>query len=652
MSLVSHQNNFTAGEISPRLHGRGDLDAFKNGVARLSNMIVWRHGGVTRRMGSVYLRDAVGDAGRLALYRDADGASIVMEIVDSAIRFLDRDGTLIDQLAAPWTGAAIPRLRMAQSGVDLWLVETGTAPRRLRRLGNGSFSLTAPSLVSNPFIAGDWPRAVGFYEQRLVFASTSAGPQSLWFSRLAAPTDFTQGPLADDAIAFTIAADDGGTIRWLAPQRKLFVGATNGVWVVDAFDPSLGLAPDNISARRHTRTGAADSPPRAVADGVLFLQRGGTKLRALSYRAESGGFGARELSLMGEHLLRVGLDAMDHQEEPDEILWSRSAEGGLLGFTFDSDQGVSAWHDHAPGGGAIVESLCCPDGAALDDALWMIVRREVGGVTRRWIEALAPQYRPAHPRDYNGMIYLDAAHLWAGEAHGGWAAGAPMAAGATLTRRDGGRPLTGGDVGAVWRLSADGVEGFAEAEITAVPDADTAEILWLTDDPAPFLAADRLTAVEARASLDGLGRFEGAQVAVLADSATHPDRVVVGGAITLQGRATHALVGFSYDSVIETLDVAARQAPAARTRVKRVHRVDLDLVDSLGGRIGPPGAPGDLAPLRAVEDAMDAAPGLFSGVQTLAISAPHDRIGRLRIAQSLPLPLTLRGLTARMEMTD
>ncbi|MEM6456358.1 MAG: hypothetical protein AAF772_14785, partial [Acidobacteriota bacterium] len=75
----------------------------------------------------------------------------------------------------------------------------------------------------------------------------------------AAETDFTEGPLADEAIVYTIASDDGGAIRWLNAQRRLFAGASNGVWVVDAFDPSLGLAPDNISARRHTRTAAADA---------------------------------------------------------------------------------------------------------------------------------------------------------------------------------------------------------------------------------------------------------------------------------------------------------------------------------------------------------------------------------------------------------
>ena len=267
MALSAFQNNFTAGEISPRLYGRGDLTAYKNGLAALQNMVVWRHGGITRRMGSVYLRDAAatGDRGRLTVYRDADADSVPLEFVDGAINAFDTQGGVLETISAPYSGDAIQRLKFAQSGAALWIVESGYAPRRLTRLSGGGFNLTAPSLLNDPFTAGDWPQAVGFYEQRLVFAATQAQPQTLWFSKLANETDFTQGALADDAITFTIAADDGGTIRWLSPQRKMFVGASNGVWVVDAFDPSLGLAPDNISARRHTRTAAAQGAPSPMA---------------------------------------------------------------------------------------------------------------------------------------------------------------------------------------------------------------------------------------------------------------------------------------------------------------------------------------------------------------------------------------------------
>ena len=46
---------FTAGEISPRLEGRTNLEKYSQGLSDLTNMVVMPHGGVTRRPGTEYL---------------------------------------------------------------------------------------------------------------------------------------------------------------------------------------------------------------------------------------------------------------------------------------------------------------------------------------------------------------------------------------------------------------------------------------------------------------------------------------------------------------------------------------------------------------------------------------------------------------------
>ena len=45
------KTNFTAGEISPLLFGRGDLRAYDNGAAQLRNVFIHPTGGVYRRPG-------------------------------------------------------------------------------------------------------------------------------------------------------------------------------------------------------------------------------------------------------------------------------------------------------------------------------------------------------------------------------------------------------------------------------------------------------------------------------------------------------------------------------------------------------------------------------------------------------------------------
>ena len=59
MARVNHiQTNFTAGELSPRLEGRVDFAKYFNGVARMENMTVMPHGGVTKRPGFRYVAAA------------------------------------------------------------------------------------------------------------------------------------------------------------------------------------------------------------------------------------------------------------------------------------------------------------------------------------------------------------------------------------------------------------------------------------------------------------------------------------------------------------------------------------------------------------------------------------------------------------------
>ena len=61
------KTNFTAGEISRRLLGRGDLRAYDNGALALRNLFIHPTGGVTRRSGLAFVDPAHGD-GRLVAF--------------------------------------------------------------------------------------------------------------------------------------------------------------------------------------------------------------------------------------------------------------------------------------------------------------------------------------------------------------------------------------------------------------------------------------------------------------------------------------------------------------------------------------------------------------------------------------------------------
>ena len=89
--------NFRAGELSPRLEGRVDLEKYNEGAQTLQNMIVLPQGGVTRRSGSYYA-GASKDGGKVRLinFEFSDEQTYVLEFGLNYIRFYANEGILTE----------------------------------------------------------------------------------------------------------------------------------------------------------------------------------------------------------------------------------------------------------------------------------------------------------------------------------------------------------------------------------------------------------------------------------------------------------------------------------------------------------------------------------------------------------------------------
>ena len=86
------QTNFTAGEISPRLLGRSDLNRFQNGLDEASNVILYPHGMVARRPGTKYVATTKdSSSARLIPFKYNDDQAYAVEFGDQYLRFY-RDG--------------------------------------------------------------------------------------------------------------------------------------------------------------------------------------------------------------------------------------------------------------------------------------------------------------------------------------------------------------------------------------------------------------------------------------------------------------------------------------------------------------------------------------------------------------------------------
>ena len=87
------QTQFTAGELSPRLRARSDIDGYAAGVDRLENFVSLRHGPVSRRSGSrcVHTTDEV-TYGKLLKAQINENLGVVLLFIAGRLRVFDRDG--------------------------------------------------------------------------------------------------------------------------------------------------------------------------------------------------------------------------------------------------------------------------------------------------------------------------------------------------------------------------------------------------------------------------------------------------------------------------------------------------------------------------------------------------------------------------------
>ena len=89
-------------------------------------------------------------------------------------------------------------------------------------------------------------------------------------------------------------------------------------------------------------------------------------------------------------------------------------------------------------------------------------------------------------------------------------------------------------------------------------------------------------------SITGVNHLEGETVAVLVDGASHADKTVTNGNITLDRSGGVIHVGYNFDSLVETLRMeAGADDGISQGKIKRIHGVTARFIDTVGAETGP-----------------------------------------------------------------
>ncbi|MFP3799440.1 hypothetical protein [Paraburkholderia sp. SIMBA_027] len=269
--------------------------------------------------------------------------------------------------------------------------------------------------------ADGYPSQGTFWRNRLVLArgrwivfSVSADYENFQFIEADATTD-------DDGMTNQLNARQLNEIVWLVEQDNLLVGMNGEEWVVGPTSTASAVSPTNIQATRNSSYGSRALVPLDVGGLAIFVQRAGRKVRDFDYDYSTNKYVSTDTTKLADHVTNgtdgtyTGVVSIAYQQDPYSVVWAARADGTLIGMTYDREAGrsdVYGWHRHPITNGYVecVETLPSPDGSY--DDVWMIVRREIKGVTRRYVEYMT---RPLQDdQDIEDSFYVDSGLSYSG----------------------------------------------------------------------------------------------------------------------------------------------------------------------------------------------------------------------------------------------
>ena len=149
------QSSFSAGELSPHLFGRVDLNKYKIGAARMHNFLVDYRGGAAKRPGTRYVGKTPYWNGAVLLipFTFNQEQTYMLEFGHGYIRFITRGGYVVDgsnniyQVATSYQHTQLRLLKWTQSGDTVTLVHQDHGIGELIRYGHADWRFRGYSVA-------------------------------------------------------------------------------------------------------------------------------------------------------------------------------------------------------------------------------------------------------------------------------------------------------------------------------------------------------------------------------------------------------------------------------------------------------------------------------------------------------------------------
>jgi hypothetical protein len=125
----------------------------------------------------------------------------------------------------------------------------------------------------------------------------------------------------------------------------MMIGTVGGEHLLGGSSAEEALTPSNVTAKIKGTRGSERLPGMLVNDSILFVQRGGKKVRELSNidTFDISSYRADDLTVFSNHILESGVVDWAYQRTPDPMLWCVRDDGQLAVMMYERQQEVFSW---------------------------------------------------------------------------------------------------------------------------------------------------------------------------------------------------------------------------------------------------------------------------------------------------------------------
>lgn len=481
-----------------------------------------------------------------------------------------------------------------------------------------------------------YPKAVGVYQERLIFGGTTTQPQALWLSETGILDGFGAGPDDEDSVQVELSSNQINEISWISSARDLVIG-TSGAEITISSGTSRGITPSAVLQQVRTYHGSGTQQVENIKEEIIFVQDSGRKVRTFRYNFNIDGYEGEDITFLAEHITEGGLKELAYAQEPDTIVYAVTNNGTLLAGTYDRPKRIIAWSEFETDG--TFESVQTISEGEVNQ-VWVQVKRTINGSTKRFLEILSSGDGQDDVHAFSDSFLT----LSTGATITGITTANPAVITATAHGFSDGDKVIIKDL--VDPLAAD-----LDADKTNMSDLNQSSFTVANSTANTFELSGKDTsnfnsygsggtAYKKSTTLSGLDHLEGKSVSIRADGAVLPDETVSSGSITLDRSAGEVVVGLPYTTVIKTLshefDIGLGSMQGQRARWARPLIRVLNSVR--------PTVNGEFLPARNSTDKMGRKVPLYSGFLEYG-PLKWDNTTAISIETSTPLPLHILGIT-------